>query len=119
MREGFGWQTVVWRSRHEPTVHVIEAFCLGCAIIAFAGSFLTAANAAKVLRTFGFIEFVCAYLASVNIRLGDKYKLWPGAAGAASPRPRTRRTRIAEYAYLFGVGTLGTVIVYWLLFSST
>ena len=97
-------------------LHLIEAFCLGCAILVFAGSFLVASNAiAKVLRTIGFIEVVCAYFVSANIRLGDRYKLWPGASGASSARPCTWRTRTAEYAYLFGVGIVGTVIVCWLV----
>ena len=96
--------------------YVVEAFCLGCAVIVFAGSFLVASNAiAKVLRTIGFIEVVCAYFVSANIRLGDRYKLWPGASGASSARPRTWRTRTAEYAYLFGLGIVGTVIICWLV----
>jgi transcriptional regulator with XRE-family HTH domain len=97
-------------------VHVIEAFCLACAVLVFAGSFLVGSSAAKTLRTAGFIELVCAYLVSANIRLGDRYKLWPGPAGASSARPRTWRTRTAEYPYLFGVGILGTVIICWLIF---
>jgi transcriptional regulator with XRE-family HTH domain len=98
-------------------VHVIEAFCLACAVIVFAASFIVAANAsAKVLRTCAFLGLVCAYLVSVNIRLGDTYKLWPGTGGAASASRRTWRTRTAEYACLFTLGVLGTVVVYRLLF---
>jgi hypothetical protein len=90
---------------------VVEAFCLGCAVVVFVSSFLIGSSAAaKALRTAGFLELACACLVSANIRLGDKYKLWPGAAGASSPRPRTWRTMIAEYAFLFGVGILGAVV---------
>jgi uncharacterized membrane protein YfcA len=100
--------------------HLIEAFCLGCAIIAIAGSFVVASNStAKVLKTIGFIEVVCCYFVSVNIRIGDKYKLWPGTGEAQlEPRPMAedQRSKIGAYAYLFGVGILGTVVLYWLLF---
>lgn len=83
-------------------VHVIEAFCLGCAVMIFAGSFLSVSDVkAKVFRECGFLGLVCAYFVSASIRLGDKYKLWPGAAGASPARPRTWRTRIAEYTYRF------------------
>jgi transcriptional regulator with XRE-family HTH domain len=98
-------------------VHVIEAFCLACAVIVFAASFMVASNAtAKVLRTCAFLALACGYLVSVNIRLGDTYKLWPGTESAASARLRTWRTRTAECGYLFTLGILGTVIVYRLLF---
>jgi transcriptional regulator with XRE-family HTH domain len=98
-------------------VHVIEAFCLACAVIVFAASFMVASNAtAKVLRTCAFLALACGYLVSVNIRLGDTYKLWPATESAASARLRTWRTRTAEYACLFTLGILGTVIVYRLLF---
>src|ERR1700730_12443244 len=40
-------------------VHVVEAFCLACAVIVFAVSFMVASNAtAKVLRTSGFLALV-------------------------------------------------------------
>ena len=97
-------------------VHVIEVFCLAGALLVFAASFLVGSSAAKVLRIAGFIELLCAYFVSANIRLGDKYKLWPGGGGAPSARPRTWRTRTAEYAYFFGVGILGTAIICWLVF---
>jgi hypothetical protein len=97
-------------------VHVIEAFCLACAIIVFAVSFMVSSNAtAKVLRTCALLALVCGYLVSVNIRLGDTYKLWPGARGAPSESQqlhRTWRSRAGEYTCLFGVGILGTVIIY-------
>jgi transcriptional regulator with XRE-family HTH domain len=101
-------------------LHLIEAFCLGCALIVIAGSFVVASKStAKVLGTIGFIEVVCAYLVSVNIRIGDKYRLWPeaGATNLESP-PMNRKwhAKTAGYAYLFGVGILGTVILCWLLF---
>ena len=97
--------------------HVVEAFCLGCGAVVFALSFLVGSSVvAKLLRTACFLELVCAYFVSVNIRLGDKYKLWPGAAGASPVRLPTWRTRTVEYAYFFGVGILGTVIICRLLF---
>lgn len=97
--------------------HVVEVFCLGCGAVAFALSFLVGSStAAKLLRTGGLIELVCAYFLSVSIRLGDQYQLWPGAAGASPARPRTWRTRTAEYAYIFGVGILSTVMICRLLF---
>ena len=97
-------------------VQLVEAFCLACGVIVFAVSFVVAANAtAKVLRTCGFLALVCGYLVSVNIRLGDKYKLWRGAGGAPSEQPRTWRTRTVEYAYLLAVGILGTVVISWLV----
>jgi transcriptional regulator with XRE-family HTH domain len=101
-------------------VHLIEAFCVACAVIVFAGSFLVASNATvKMLRAAAFAELVCSYLVSVCIRIGDTYKLWPGARGTPSEPQQVRRTwrsRTAEYAYLFGVGILGTVIICWLAF---
>ena len=101
-------------------VRVIEALCLGCAVICFAASFLVASSvAAKVLRTGGVIELACAYLVSVNIRLGDKYRLWPGEEGArshAGERKRTWRTIAVEYTYFLVVGITGTVIICWLAF---
>jgi len=98
-------------------LRVIEAFCLGCGALVFALSFLVASSAGtKMLRAAGFVELVCAYLVSVNIRLGDKYKLWPGAQGSSPLRPRTRGTRTVEYTFLIGVGILGTAVIYWLLF---
>jgi transcriptional regulator with XRE-family HTH domain len=97
--------------------YVVEAFCLVCAAVVLVLSFqVSSSSAARLLRTGCFLELGFAYFVSVNIRLGDKYKLWPGAAGASPARPRTWRTKTAEYTYLFGVGILGTVIICWLLF---
>jgi hypothetical protein len=97
-------------------IHVIEAFCLACAVIVFVVSVMVASNAtAKVLRTSAFLALVWGYLVSVNVRLGDTYKLWPGGEGAPPARQRTWRTRTAEYACLFGVGILGTAIICWLI----
>jgi hypothetical protein len=101
-------------------LHLIEAFCLGCAIIVIAGSFVVASNSlAKVLGTIGFIEVVCGYLVSVNIRIGDKYRLWPSAGATkleSPPMNRKWRAKVAGYASLFMVGILGTVVICWLLF---
>jgi hypothetical protein len=93
---------------------------VACAVLVFAGSFLVASDVtAKVLRAFAFVGVVCSYLVSGCIRISDTYKLWPGTRGTAPEpqyRPRTWRSRAAEYAYLFGVGILGTVIICWLAF---
>jgi transcriptional regulator with XRE-family HTH domain len=98
-------------------VQVIEALCLACAVIVVAMSLMVASNAtASVLRACGFVAVGCAYLVSLNIRLGDTYKLWSRVADAPPVRQRTWRTRTAEYVYLFVVGILGTVILYWLVF---
>jgi transcriptional regulator with XRE-family HTH domain len=98
-------------------VHAVEAFCLACAVAVSAVSFMVASNAtAMVLRRCAILALVCGYLVSVNIRLGDTYKLWPGPGGAASACQRTWRTRTAECAYLFAVGILGTAILCWLVF---
>jgi len=103
-----------------PDLHLIEAFCVGCAIILVAGSFVVASNStAKVLGTIGFLELLCGYLVSVNIRIHDKYRLWQAAEATlleSPPLNRNWRTRVAGYAYLFGVGILGTVILCWLVF---
>lgn len=99
-------------------VHLIEAFCVACAVIVFAGSFLVASDAtAKALRSLAFVELVCGYLVSAFVRISDTYKLWPGARGASSERqqlPRTWRSRTAEYACAFGLAILFVVIFRWL-----
>ena len=101
-------------------LHIIEAFCVACAIIVIAGSFVVASNStAKVLGTIGFIELLCGYLVSVNIRIGDKYRLWRSAEATQLESPPLNgnwRAEAAGYAYLFGVGGLGTVILCWLVF---
>lgn len=102
-------------SRRE--MQVIEAFCLGCGVIVIALSFIVVSNAAvRVLRTCGLVALMCVGLVRMHIRLGDRYKLWPGAADAPSVLQRTWRTKTAEYACLFIVGILGTAIIYWLVF---
>jgi transcriptional regulator with XRE-family HTH domain len=100
-------------------IHGVEIFCLACTAGNFAGCFLTAStDHARVFRNLGIITMACAYLASAMIRLGDRYKLWPGTTIASPARPRTWRTRITEYAYMLGVGTVGTALVYWVVFRS-
>jgi transcriptional regulator with XRE-family HTH domain len=96
--------------------HLMEAFCVGCAVILFAASFLVAPHVTKAFRAIAVVELVCGYLVSRYIRLSDRYKLWPGARGASPERQRTWRSRTAEYAYYFGVGIVGTVIICWLAF---
>jgi transcriptional regulator with XRE-family HTH domain len=96
-------------------LHVVEAFCLGCAVVVFAGSFLVRSHpAAQPLRAVAVLEMLCAYLVSVNIRLGDRHRLWPGGAGTAAARPRNWRTRTAQYAFSLTIASLGTGTI-WLL----
>jgi len=100
-------------------LHLMEAFCVTCAVLVFTGSFLVAPHAAKALRVGAAITLVCGYLIAVNIRIIDRYKLWPGNPGAspeAQQVQRTWRTRIAEYAFIFGVGLAGTVFFCWVVF---
>ena len=99
-------------------VHIVEAFCLSCTVIVFAASFLVVPHLAHVFRTAAAITLVSSYLVSVNIRMIDRYRLWPGDRNAPESHkyPRTWRTITAEYAFLFGVGIAGTVIFCWLIF---
>jgi hypothetical protein len=96
---------------------VVEAFCLSCALVVFAAYFLTHSPiAARILPWLGILSLACACFVSANIRLGDRYRLWRDASNESPVRPRTWRTRTLEYACLFGVGIVGTVILYWLVF---
>ena len=95
---------------------LIEAFCIVCAVIAFAVSFLIPEEEkAATMARMGAIPLVCSYLGAVSIRILDRYKLWPGSEKAPPERPRTWRTISAEYVYLFGLGILGIVMAAWLL----
>ena len=102
-------------SRRE--VRLIEALCIGCAVLVFAASFLVASNAtATAVRSGAVVVLVCAYLASVFVRVHDRYKLWPGAGSAASaPLPRTWRSVAAEYVFFVVAGILGVVMMAWLV----
>jgi len=97
-------------------LHGVELFCLACAAANLVGWLLTASGAkAKVFGELGLLSVLCAYAVSASIRLGDTYSLWPSTESASTARPRTRRTKTAEYAYLFGVGILGTMGIFWLV----
>ena len=102
-------------SRRE--VRLIEAFCIGCAVLVFAASFLVASDVtAKVVRSGAFITLVAGYPVSVFVRIHDRYKLWPGAGSAPSaPQPRTWRSIAAEYAFFVVAGVLGVVMMGWLV----
>ena len=55
-------------------VHLIAAFCVACAVIVFAGSFLVASDVtANVVRTGAVVALVCGYLVSVFIRISDTF----------------------------------------------
>ena len=100
-------------------VHVIEVLCVACAVIFFSASFLVVPHVTKVFRTVAVITLVCGYLVSANIRVIDKYKLWPGARGTLSePQqfPRTWRSVTAEYGFFLGVGIVGAAAICWLVF---
>ena len=96
----------------------VEAFCVACAVFAFVASLLVATDSkAHAVRTGAVVALACAYLVSVFVRVGDAYKLWPGAGNVASERaqvPTTWQGRLAGYAYLVAVGVLGAVVFYWL-----
>ena len=101
-------------SRRE--VLILEAFCAVAAVAALGLSFLMDSGArAGAVRVCSFVALACAYQVARYIRLSDKYRLWAGAGSAESPPVRrTWRSRVAEYAYLFGVGIVGTVVICWL-----
>jgi transcriptional regulator with XRE-family HTH domain len=97
-------------------VHLIEALLIGLAFILVTASFLvTSAAAVKALRAGAFLEIVCGYAVSVCVRTLDTYKLWRAPSELEQP-DRTRRSRTAEYAVLFGVGILGAAMISWLTF---
>lgn len=94
---------------------LVEAFCIACAMIVFALSLLiTESPTAQMLRTCGFAAVLCGYFVAANIRMLDRYKLWPGSENALATTARTWRSRTAEYALLFGIGVTATLC--WLAF---
>ena len=99
-------------------VVVIEAFCVMCAVIALAASFLAKENTRVFEARVSAIELLCCYLTAGSIRIADRYKLWPGSETAPPEGPRTWRTITAEYAFMFGVGILGIATGFWLLSNS-
>lgn len=95
--------------------HLLEAIIAGGAVILFVASLLiTSDGGARVLRVGAVIEILVVYLVSRWIRLSDKYQLWPGAKGARPQAPRTWKSRVALYAYAFGIGLLSVVLFCWL-----
>lgn len=99
-------------------VLIIEAFCVMCAVIALAASFLAKENTRVFEARVSAVALLCCYLAAGSIRIADRYKLWPGSENAPSEKPRTWRTITAEYAFMFAVGILGTATGFWLLSNS-
>jgi transcriptional regulator with XRE-family HTH domain len=97
---------------------IVEALCGVCAVIAITISFLVPPNARASIRIIAIITVVCCYIVAVSIRLYDRYKLWPGAENAPPEKPRTWRTIVAEYAFMFGLGILSTAILLWLVSNS-
>jgi hypothetical protein len=95
--------------------HLLELIIMGAAIVLFVASFLvTNDGVARILRVGAAIQLLAAYMVSRYIRLSEKYKLWPGAQGARPQVPRTWKSRVALYAYAFGVGLLSVVLICWL-----
>jgi transcriptional regulator with XRE-family HTH domain len=98
---------------------VVEALCLVLAAVPFAASFLVPQNAGvSAVRIIAIVPVICAYLVALSIRMCDRYRLWPGSENAPPVKPRTWRTIAAEYAFMFGVGILGTAIALWLVSHS-
>jgi len=97
-------------------LHGVELFCVAGAVANLAGWLLTTSGEkAKIFGTLGLVSVLCAYAVSATIRLADAYRLWPDATGSSKTRPRTWRTKMAEYAYLFSVGIAGTAAIFWLV----
>lgn len=100
-------------------VLLIEAFCIGCAVVLFVASFLVVSAAtAKAFRQCGAVELACGYAVSVFIRLGDSYPLWreTGAAASGSLRRAPRwRSAVVGYAYALGLAALFVLAFQWLV----
>ena len=95
---------------------VVEVLCLVLAVIPFGVSFLIPQNAAaSAIRIIAIFPVVGAYLVALSIRMCDRYRLWPGSENAPPEKPRTWRTIAAEYAFMFGMGILGTAAILWLM----
>jgi len=93
----------------------IEALCIACAVVAFAGSFLASDPARATVRASTIVTLLCCYLTAVSIRHFDKYKLWPSAENAPRETPRTWKGIAAEYAFFVAVGTFGLATAAWLM----
>ena len=97
---------------------VVEVLCLLLAAVPFVATFLVPQDArVSAVRIIAIIPVMCAYLVALSIRTCDRYRLWPGSENAPPERPRTWRTVAAEYAFMFGVGILGTAIIRLLVFN--
>jgi hypothetical protein len=95
-------------------VLLIEAFCVMCAVVALSASFLVTGNARVPLARITAFAFGCCYLTAGNIRLMDRYRLWPDSENAPPGSPRTWRTITAEYVFMLGVALLG-IAALWLV----
>jgi transcriptional regulator with XRE-family HTH domain len=96
---------------------IVELFCIACAVIVFALSFLIPEHPrAQLVRTCAFGAALSGYFVAANIRILDRYKLWPGAQNSPAATPRTWQSTAAEYAFYFGLGLFATLALYWLAF---
>ena len=93
----------------------IEALCIVCTFVTFAGSFLAPDHAKAAVRTSIIVTLLCCYLTAVTVRHLDKYKLWPGAENAPRETPRTWKSIAAEYVFFVAVGTFGLATAAWLM----
>lgn len=96
-------------------VLIIEAFCLVCAAIALGVSFIAPEHARATLARLSLLPLLGCYATVWTIRIMDRYELWPGAKHAVPEKPRTWQTIACEYAFLFGVGILGTAAIVWFI----
>ena len=95
---------------------VVEVLCLVLAVIPFGVSFLAPKKVAvSPIRIIAILPVISAYLVALSIRMCDRYRLWPGSENAPPAKPRTWRTIAAEYAFMFGVGILGTAAILWVM----
>ena len=94
---------------------LIEIIFLVCAVGTLMAAVLNPAGAlAKMFLVAGIMGLAACYIQAVNIRIGDKYRLWPDARNAFEERPRTVRTILAGYTVLLSLGILGTSVFVWL-----
>jgi transcriptional regulator with XRE-family HTH domain len=99
---------------NRPNVHLIETIVIATSVIFFGASLLTTPDGlTKIFRVGAIIELIIAYLVSRYIRFSDEYKLWPGTEDAQPQIHQTWKGRVAQYAYAFGVGILGIVMICW------
>ncbi len=94
-------------------VLVVERFTLGCAAVGVTVSFFVPPPAQLALTRLAMLPLFCCYLVALNIRLLDRYQLWPDQANAPAVRPRTWRSILLEYLFLLGTGLAGIVAILW------